>query len=148
MKIPQSEAFTFCIEQIRDQKKLKITAEQYYRHFLRTKCAVGAKGTMYLSFAKPTRSEQQLRYYFVVVGLLADSLGYTSEEMHNVLISIKFGTKKVNLFGRTVEVRKSVSNADKFPKGMMIELIDFALEKCMDENVIVPDMESLGYIRN
>lgn len=148
MKIPQSDAFTFCIEQVGDQKKLKITAEQYYRHFLKTKCTVGAQGTMYLTFAKPTRSDQQLRYYWVLVGLIAEYAGYTRDECHDALMRLKFGIKEVKIGSDIVQVRRSISNSARMTKTECIELIEFALEKCSELNINVPSAESLGYIRN
>ncbi len=147
MKIP-AESFQFEIVLDKEEKRAKILAPDYYKHFIKTKTKVGEKGTMHLDFKKPTRSKVQLNYYFVIVGLIAVHTGDTKEEMHDVLTSLKFGTKKLNRFGREVEVRRSVSDVARMNKTDMGELIEFALEKAAYLNVNVPTAESLGYIRN
>jgi len=147
-KLIEKDAFTFEVTEKNGEKHIKIVATDYYRHWLKFKTKVGDKGTMYLTFLKPSRSSNQLRYYFVLVGLLADSLGYTRDELHDVLVSIKFGTKKIKVFGKEVEVRKSISDASKFPTADMIDLISFTQEKCFENDVVVPSAESLGYISN
>jgi len=64
------------------------------------------------------------------------------------LMKLKWGTKQVDLGGEIVEVRRSVSDNARFPKGDMQEQIEFALEKCAFLGINVPSMESLGYISN
>lgn len=145
---PTEDSFTFEIVNDKGEKRAKIIASDYYKHFIKTKTQVGMKGTMHLTFKKPTRTEQQLRYYWVLVGMLASECGYTSEEMHEWLMIMKFGTKKVTVNGITKEVRKSISNSARMTVGEVMELIDFTLEKCFELNVIVPSKESLGYIDN
>lgn len=147
LEIPQDN-FTFEIVEQNGDKRAKINATDYYRHFLKTKTKIGDVGTMILKIKKPSRSESQLRYYWIVVGLLADHCGYTSEEMHDALMSLKWGTKVIKLGDKMVSVRKSISNSAKFPKSKMIEQIEFALEKCFEENVLIPSAESLGYTNN
>ncbi len=148
MKPILSDSFTFEIVEDKGVKRAKIIATDYYQHFLKTKCKIGDKGTMFLTLKKPTRSESQLRYYWVVVGLLANDCGYTSEELHEWLMISCFGTQKVTVNGITKEVRKSIAKSARISKLDMMTLLDFALEKCFEMNVIVPSAQSLGYIRN
>lgn len=145
MKIP-ADSFTFEIAEKDGQKGIKVIAQKYYRHFLSTQTNIGDKGTMHLDFKKPTRSGAQLRYYFAIVGLISAYTGDTKEEMHDILVSIKFGTKKVKRFGHDVEVRRSVSDAAKMKKDEMAALVDFALEKCVQLEIKVPTKQELGYI--
>ena len=140
-------SFLYTVVLDKDKKKLVLNAPDYYQHHV-SKLAVGSKGTIWVSDKKPTRSQNQLRYYFVIVGLLRAYTGDTKDEMHQILVSLCFGTKRKKRFGQWVEIRESVSDAAEMPWGKMAELIDFTLARCAKENVIVPSKESLGYIDN
>lgn len=143
-----TDSFAFKVAQINGIKKIALISQRYYQHFLNTKTKVGDKGTMFLTFEKPTRSESQLRYYWIVVGLLADNCGYTSEEMHEALMVLKFGKKKIKVGKDIVEVRKSISNSARFSKLNMMDLIEFGIEKAFELNIIIPSRQELGYISN
>ena len=47
--------------------------------------------------------------------------------------------------GKEIEVRKSISNKAQFPKYMMVELVEFALETCKELEIKVPTKKELGY---
>lgn len=143
-----TDSFTFKIQVVSGVKTLELNSRAYYQHFLNKHTKEGDIGTLSLKLKKPTRSESQLRYYWVIVGLLAEHTGDTDEELHDALMKLKFGTKKIKLGKDIVEVRKSISNRAKFPKQDMAELIDFTLEKCAEMDVVVPSKEELGYISN
>lgn len=147
MKIP-TDSFTFKIVKREGDKTVALNSRQFYQHFLNTKTKEGDVGTLTIKLKKPTRSDQQLRYYAVLVGLISDYTGNTWEEMHECLMVLKFGTKKVKLGKDTVNVRQSISNSARFGKVKMIELIEFALEKCLDLDIKVPTREELGYLPN
>lgn len=100
---------------------------------------------MTLDFKKPTRTEQQLRYYWVIVGLISEYTGNTEEELHEALMILKFGTKEVKLGKDLVNVRQSISNSARFEKQKMAELIEFALEKAQELEIRVPTRQELGY---
>lgn len=146
-KIP-IDSFQFKIVVEKGIKRLALVSQRYYQHFLNTKTKEGDKGTLTVSLAKPTRSESQLRYYAVIVGMIAEYTGNTWEEMHDCLMILKFGTKKVKLGKDIVNVRKSISNSARFGKLDMVELIEFALEKCFELEIKVPTRQELGYIDN
>lgn len=146
-KIP-TDSFTFKIVKKDGKNTVALSSRQFYQHFLNTKTKEGDSGTLTLKLKKPTRSEQQLRYYAVLVGFIADYTGNTWEEMHECLMILRFGTKKVKLGKEVVNVRKSISNSARFGKVDMIELIEFALEKCFDLEIKVPTKQELGYIDN
>lgn len=96
----------------------------------------------------PTRSQSQLDYHWVLMQYIADSTGYTKEEVHEWMMVKKFGTSQVTLNGESYEVRKSVANRARFPKSDMVELITADLELCRDLGINVPTPEELGYISN
>ena len=148
MKPPISDSFTFEIVEKDGEKRVKINATDYYKHFLKTKTKIGDVGTLTLSFKKPTRSEAQLRYYWVIVGLIADYNGNTTEELHDALMRLKFGTKQIKVGKQIVEVRRSISKQAKMSKTDCIELIEFARETAFDLNINIPSAESLGYVSN
>jgi hypothetical protein len=147
IKIP-SDSFQFKIAFKDGQKVVELNSRSFYQHFLNTKTGVGDIGVLHLKMKKPTRSEQQLRYYAIVVGLIADYTGNTWEEMHESLMILRFGTKEVKIGKDTVKVRRSVSNSAKFPKGEMCELIEFSIEKANELEIVIPTRESLGYLPN
>ena len=74
--------------------------------------------TVHLTFTtkKPTRSQSQLSYYWVILGYLAEYVGCRPEEMHEIVMRRKFGTKRVMVDGVEEEVRRSISDAGKMPK--------------------------------
>lgn len=140
--------FQFKIAFLNGKKVLELLSRDYYQHFLNTQCKIGEIGSMFLTFKKPTRSENQLRYYWTILGLMANELGYKSEELHEWIMIMCFGTKKVTVNGITKEVRKSISDKARMSISDCITLIDFTLEKCAELNIVVPNKESLGYISN
>lgn len=142
------DSFQFKISQKDGVKVLELLSRPYYQHFINTKTKVGDIGSMELTFKKSSRTEQQLRYYWVIIGLIAAHTGYTSEEMHDALMIIKWGVKEINILGQTIKVRKSISNKAKFPKINMIDQIEFALEKARELEIKVPTREELGYLPN
>jgi len=146
-KVPEN-SFQFKIVSSEGKKKLELLSRDYYQHFLNTQCKIGEVGSMFLTFKKPTRSENQLRYYWTILGLMANELGYKSEELHEWLMIMCFGTKKITVNGITKEVRKSISNKARMSISEAIELIEFTLEKCAELDIVVPTKESLGYVSN
>ncbi len=145
-KVPQS-TFQFKVAQIQGKKVIELLSRDY-QHFLNTQCKIGEVGSMFLTFKKSTRSENQLRYYWTILGLMANELGYKSEELHEWLMIMCFGTKKITVGGITKEVRKSISNKARMSISEAIELIEFTLEKCAELDIVVPTKSELGYISN
>lgn len=146
-KIP-TDNFQFRIAQRDGTKVIELLSRAYYQHFLNTKTKVGEVGTMSLTFRKPSRTDAQLRYYAVIIGLVASHVGYTWEELHEALMILRWGTKEVKIGNQIVRVRKSISNRAKFPKDWMSEQIEFALEKANEYEIKVPTRKELGYIDN
>lgn len=139
--------FAFVIEEREGRRAPKLNSTPLWNHYF-SKLPVGTVGTLTVILKKPTRSEQQLRYYFVLVGFIAEYTGHTDDEIHDALMRLKFGVKEVKLGSDIVEVRKSISNSARMTKTECMELIEFALEKCSELNINVPSKESLGYISN
>lgn len=146
-KLPE-DSFRFKIAKVNGKNSIELLSRNYYQHFLNTKCHPGDAGSLTINFKKPTRSEAQLRYYAVVVGMIADYTGDDWEGVHEALTILKFGRRKVKIGKDIVEVRRSISNRARMPKNMMSELIEFALEKAYELNIKVPSRRELGYLEN
>ena len=146
-KIP-TDSFQFKIAKVNGKKTVELLSRPYNQQFLDNKTKEGDVGTLIITLKKPTRSEQQLRYYAVLIGFIADYTGYTWEECHDALMKLKWGTRKIKIGKDVVEVRKSISNGARFAKIDMIEQIEFAMEKCLDLGITVPSKYELGYTDN
>lgn len=147
MKTFPSDSFLFEIIQHEGEKRAKILAPAYYRHFVNS-LPLGSKGVMHMTLKKPTRSQNQLSYYFVIVGLIAEYTGYDKEECHDAIMRLHFGTKIVQIGNDKIAVRKSISDRARMTKTDCINLIEFALQKAGELGIVVPTAESLGYISN
>lgn len=94
----------------------------------------------------PTRSETQLSYHWVLCTLISDHTGDSPNEIHEALMILKFGTKKVKIMGKEVYVRRSISQKAKMSLPMAMELINFDLEVCKFLDIRVPTKKELGYV--
>lgn len=146
-KIP-TDSFQFKIVLKDNRKTIELNSRTFYQHFLNTKTTVGDIGSMTLKMKKPTRSENQLNYYAVIIGSIADYTGNTWEDTHAGLMILNWGKKKIKLGNKIIEVRKSVSDNAKIKKDEMSECIEFALKEAKVLKVKVPTKQELGYISN
>lgn len=96
----------------------------------------------------PTRSEAQLDYHWLLMGLISEHTGDTKEELHDAVMRIKFGTKLIRLAGQNVQVRRSISDSGRMTVAEVAELIMYDLEVCERLDINVPTPEELGYISN
>ena len=129
------------------QKKFVPDSSEHYNQQA-NKTQIGVKYWVNFSKKQPSRSRQQLKYHMVLMGYLADYTGHTTEEMHEIIMQMKFGLEEKQYAGGTYKIRKSISDRAKFPKSDMVELIDFDLKECAKHEIHVPTMEELGYISN
>ena len=120
-------------------------SQNYMRDRL-NKIPVKKKVSVAFSEHIPTRSEGQLAYHFVLCTLISDHTGDSPTEIHEAVMILKFGTKKVKLLGKEIDVRKSISNKAKMPLPMAMDLINFDLEVCKFLELKVPTRKELGYV--
>ena len=85
---------------------------------------------------KPSRSNNQNKYYWsVVIGTLSNELGYTADEMHEVLKEKFLPKKEVELLGDKIKIGSSAKlKTDEFEK-YLEDIRRFAAEKL---NIIIP----------
>lgn len=152
MKYGQKEIFTANgrIQMVKDnagkERKSFVPDSQRYLHDCLNRISpVGKPVAVTFTEHIATRSDQQLRYHFVLCGYIAEYTGHTKEEIHDCIMRIKFGTKVISLDGHSMHVRKSVAEGSKFPKGDMVELINYDLELCQKLEIVVPSAKELGY---
>lgn len=122
-------------------------SQAYLRDNL-NKIPVGKKISITFYEDVPARSQQQLAYHMVLMGYIADYNQDSKEAMHDGIMRLKFGTRKIKIGNQEVEVRKSASDKAKMPMHKMQELIDYDLEICKFLNIKVPTAEELGYTSN
>ncbi len=129
------------------KKRIKINSPEHYHNEIQ-QLVVGKAVGITIEEYKASRSATQLAYHWVLMGYLARHTGHTTEELHDTLMRAKFGTKTVRVGPIEQEVRRSISNAARFPTSDMVELIEFDLQLCADLEVTVPTREELGYLPN
>ena len=146
-KIP-TDSFQFKIVKLNGVKTIQLLSRPYYQHWINEKTKEGDIGSMELTLKKPTRSEAQLRYYAVIVGLIAGHSGYTWNECHEGLMIARWGTKKIKIGNKEVFVRKSVSDSARMKKVDMMDQIEYTLSVAKDYEIKIPTREELGYLEN
>jgi hypothetical protein len=119
----------------------------YYRQCC-SKMPLDKQFTVKFTSKVGSRSANQLKYYWVLLGLISDYNGNTPEELHDFVMRAKFGTKTITLGKISQEVRRSMSESARMPTSDCVELITFVLDICRDLEINIPSMEELGYISN
>lgn len=97
------------------QRHTFVPLSQKYLHDCLNRIPRGKKVQVTFSEHVAIRSTQQLRYHMVLMGYIANHSGLTKDETHDAVMRLKFGTKKVKIGDRIIEVRKSLSEEGKLP---------------------------------
>ena len=137
-----------CIGEFRDlegKRKFVPDSAPYYVDRC-SKMPLNKKFTCDFTTEIPTLSEAQRDYHFVLMQYIGEHCGYSKQEAHETLMREKWGTKKCTIGKYTQEVRESIADIAKFPKGMMVEQINFDLAVCADLEIRVPSKRELGYV--
>lgn len=129
------------------KKKFSVKAPHYYQDRINR---LNEGDVVLVTFSKkiPTRSQSQLAYYWVIVNYLSEYTGHTDMEIHDALVRLKFGTRRVKLGDMEVDVRRSISDAAKMSKEDMVYLIEFARETAEKMDIKIPSKSELGYLPN
>jgi len=91
---------------------------------------------------KPTRSEQQNRYYWLYVQMISDETGYTKDEVHT-LCKGKFLTREIKeVLGEKVRITKSTTDLTKS------EFSEYILEIQNFTGITPPDTDAFFYGEN
>ena len=109
---------------------------------LESMTALGLKFTIALVKAKHTPNQRN--YYHLCCGLLADHLGYTHDEMHDIVLRTAFGTNE-----RAVLVRNGfkitsltpMQRSSKLPVDEYSELIEALMRLGAFNDFTMPDPE-------
>lgn len=132
---------------VEGRKKLQFNSPEVYRTQLE-QLPVGKKLGVTIEEYKSTRSAEQLAYYWVILGYISRHTGHSGEELHDVLMRNRWGTKEITVGGITETVRRSISDSARFPKYDMMEQIQFALDLALELGIVVPTPKQAGYISN
>lgn len=127
------------------KKRIQIKSPEHYQQQV-SRMPIGKKVALTIEEYTATKSQSQHRYYWALIGYLAEYSGHEPTELHDAIMRRKFGTKQIVVGDLKETVRKSISDAAKFPKGEMIELIEEVLELCRILGIHVPSKEELGYL--
>ena len=84
---------------------------------------------------KSTRSTQQNRYYWLLVGILSSEIGYTKEECHD-LIKYKFLKQEIVIGNETEVICKSTASLSKSDFGDFISQLQIWAAEL---GIILPD---------
>lgn len=94
-------------------------------------------------FRKVKRTGQQNKYYWVVVAIIADSLGYSSDEMHEALKRNFIGSEQgKDCFGNVYIKAKSSA---KLNKDDFIDYLNKVLIFAQNENIEIPEPDTFGF---
>lgn len=127
------------------KKRIKIRSPDHYTQQV-SRLPVGKRVALTVEEYQPTKTDSQHKYYWALIGYLADYSGHEPAELHDAIMRRKFGTKQIVVGDLKEEVRKSIANAAKFPLGEMVELIEEVLALCSQLGIKIPTKEELGYL--
>lgn len=127
------------------RKRIQIKSPDHYQQQV-SRLPAGKKVALTIEEYIATKSQAQHNYYWALIGYLAEYSGHEPTELHDAIMRRKFGTKQIVVGDLKETVRRSISNAAKFPKGDMMELIEEVLELCNKLEIVVPSKEELGYL--
>lgn len=87
---------------------------------------------------KSTRSTQQNRYWWLMVGIVAKEIGYTSEELHEILKRLFLTRTKVN--EKTGEIYEYAGSTAKLNKTEFSDLVEnFKRWAAQEFDIVLPD---------
>jgi len=135
------------VELVDGKKRVKLRSPEHWQAIV-SRLTVGGEYALTIEGLRKSRSQQQLRYYWALLGYLADYSGHEVTELHDAIMRQKFGVKQVVVGSVKETVRRSIADVARFPKEDMVELIDEVLRICQDCGVRVPSKEELGYLRS
>lgn len=128
------------------QKRFVPRSPSYFRQCQAT-APLGKMVSVTFSAKIPSRSQAQLAYHWVLMGLISENTGYSTQEASDLVLA-EFGAKEVVIGKRRVLSIPSISDRAKFPLAKMVEVIMMDLDLCKELGIKVPTMEELGYISN
>ena len=72
----------------------------------------------------------------------------TEDDVHDALMKEVFGIREYTFMGKTHQGRYSLSDAGGLKTSQVMDLIEKDLATCSFLGIVVPTLESLGYISN
>jgi len=119
--------------QVSDSGDIKWFNTDKIRDFLK-----GHNGERFEFVIKKYRTPRQNKYYWVLIGILADHLGYTNDEMHEIAQYQFLQEEYVN--GKTGTIMKRIKSTKELSKYEMMNYIDsFKRWASIEFSVVLPD---------
>jgi len=98
------------------------------------------KYTLNVTAEKSKRSEQQNRYYWFYLEIIARESGHTKDELHEYFKQTYLSDKELNVFGKDIRTTKSTTSISKG------EFSDYLANIMVETNIPLPDTtEFFGY---
>lgn len=132
---------TFLVKAENEALKFK---SDYHRSLFKKRLGLleGKEFTLNIDERKPTRSEQQNRFYWLYVNLISDETGFTKDECHT-LFKGKFLTREIKeVMGEKVRITKSTTDLTKS------EFSEYILEIQNLTGILPPDTDEFFYGEN
>ena len=130
------ESRTFLGKVILDQKtgrnRLKMMHDSLFTHEL-SKIKSGTDVAINLEIRKPKRTEQQNRYYWLYLEILARETGYTEDELHEAFKKKFLGKGRKMVCGEDITLCKSTTTLS------VSGFIDYILSIENETGIIAPD---------
>jgi hypothetical protein len=105
----KSESFVGKIVEVEGGWRVRLNDEKYYRHFLK-KLKLGDTVTVTLTNRRPKRTENQNRYYWVYLSIIAEQTGHEPEELHELFKATCLPSKIVTVLGDQVRMKTSTTD--------------------------------------
>lgn len=84
---------------------------------------------------KKLRSDKSNRYYFNILELIGKEIGYSKEDLHDLLKLRVLGPKHITVAGETITIPKRSSDLEQGDFG---KLVDAAIMLAASQNVKIP----------
>lgn len=122
--------------QVMDDGTVKWFNTELVKEFLK-----GHSGERFEFVIKKYRTPRQNKYYHVLVTIMADELGYSHDEMHEIIKSEFLTMEYVN--EKTGTILKRVKSTKELNKAEMMDLIDKIKRwAAIEFSIVLPDSET------
>lgn len=119
----QQFAGTIEIDKQTNRKRLILLAEKYFKHQI-NKFPVGAKVSLYVTDKKAKRTEQQNRYYWMYITMIAEETRNEVDQLHELFKGEFLTEKIVTVLGKPVRIKKSTTQLSVTEFGDFIRNIE------------------------
>lgn len=110
------------------KKKIQINDTWNYQDYVQKTCNNGDKITLYITNKRPTRTQQQHKFYFAYLGIIARETGNDKDELHEWAKKEFLTTGITEIFGTKIRKVKSTTDLNKAEFSEYLERISARTE--------------------